>query len=142
MRCEELMKSEVLFLTEGQTVQQAARLMRDHNIGFLPICTGEGRVSGTLTDRDIAVRVTAEALAADATPVEQVMTREVIACSPQDDLAQAQQLMAAFQKSRILVVDDQQRLRGVISLSDVAKQDTAHRASLILRHVAWRESHA
>ena len=60
MRCEELMTSEVELLDVRATVRDAARRMRDLNIGFLPIVDDGGQLVGVLTDRDIAVRVVAE----------------------------------------------------------------------------------
>jgi len=140
MRCEQLMKTTVQWLAEGQSVEEAARRMREFDIGFLPICNAVGEVSGTLTDRDITVRVTANGRAADRCLVEEVMTREVVAVRPEDEVARAEQLMAQYHKSRILVTDDAHKLKGVISLSDVATYDTAHRASTTLRHVASREA--
>ncbi|HCF61619.1 MAG TPA: CBS domain-containing protein, partial [Myxococcales bacterium] len=106
MRCDELMKTNVRCITEGDTVQNAAEKMADDNIGFLPVCDEKGRPIGTLTDRDIAIRVAAEDRLASGTPVKQVMTREVVSCSPSDDLSVAEDLMAKNHKSRILIVDD------------------------------------
>ena len=59
MRCSELMKREVECVLEEDTIEEAARKMRAANIGFLPVCDAERKVVGTLTDRDIAVRVAA-----------------------------------------------------------------------------------
>ena len=60
MRCEEIMKRDVRTISPDEPVQAAASIMRDTNIGFLPVCDAtSGRVVGTLTDRDIAVRVVA-----------------------------------------------------------------------------------
>jgi CBS domain-containing protein len=114
--------------------------MRDHNVGFLPVVDSAAVVKGTLTDRDITVRVTADARPPDRLAVEAVMSREVIACGPEDDIATAEQLMVQFQKSRVLVTDESNHLRGVISLSDIAKHDTQHRSSVTLRHIADREA--
>jgi CBS domain-containing protein len=115
--------------------------MRDENVGFLPVCDAEQKVLGTLTDRDIAVRVMAEAKP-PSTPVEQVMTREAVTCKPQDDIQKVQQLMAQNHKSRILCVDDQRKLVGIISLSDIAQHEPGPRASETLRQVSEREVRA
>jgi CBS domain-containing protein len=140
MRCSELMKREVECCLEGSLVTEAAVAMRDHGIGFVPITSDDGVAIGTLTDRDIAVRVLAEGRAPDVTPVEEAMTREVIACSPDDELSVAEELMIRFQKSRIVCTDEARRIVGVISLSDVAELDEAGHAGAIAASVAMREA--
>lgn len=139
MRCEEIMKTDVQYLLEGATVEEAARRMRDHNIGFLPVCSSAGEVIGTVTDRDITVRVTAQSRP-PSTRVDEVMSAEVIACRPEDDLSQAEQLMSHHRKSRVLVTDRDKHLKGVISLSDVVEQESPERAAATLRDVASREA--
>jgi CBS domain-containing protein len=137
MRCEEIMKKSVECIAPKDTVEAAARRMRDENVGFLPVCDASGKVLGTLTDRDIAIRVVAKN-GSGATPVEKVMTAEVISCSPSDTLTEAQELMAKHQKSRIMCIDESDRLVGVISLSDIAQHDG--KAAKTLQQVSERES--
>jgi CBS domain-containing protein len=139
MRCQEIMKSDVKCLSETDTIQTAARKMRDLNVGFLPVCDNNKNVLGTLTDRDIAIRVCAAELPVSTTRVAEVMTREVVACRPEDDLEAAEKQMSHHHKSRILVIDRNQGLRGIISLSDIAEYDEAGRVSRTLRAVAARE---
>jgi CBS domain-containing protein len=141
MRCKDVMKSNVQCATLADTVQSAARTMRDRNIGFLPVRGADGRVVGTITDRDIAVRVASEDRSAGRCRVSDFMTREVVACKSTDDLARAEELMATHKKSRVVVLDDQGELCGVISLSDIAERDSTTRAAVTLRHVATREAH-
>src|SRR5215813_12298384 len=140
MRCQEIMKKDVesVFLTD--TVQVAARRMRDKNVGFLPVCDESKRVVGTITDRDLAIRVLADA-SPSTTRVDEVRTREVVCCAPQDDLEKAEKLMAKNQKSRIMCLDTKGQLVGIISLSDIAEKDES-KASSTLRQVAERESRA
>ena len=87
---------------------------------------------GTITDRDIAIRLVA-AKKPGTTTVEDVMTREVISCSPKDDIRRAQELMAENHKSRIMCLDTGGRLVGVISLSDIAQHEHGARAAETLR---------
>lgn len=140
MRCVELMKSHVECVRPHDTVQDAARIMRDKGIGFLPVCDADRRVLGTLTDRDIVIRCVAEDRALPQVAVEDVMTREVVSCSPEDGLAACEELMATHRKSRIMVCDDDERLVGVISLSDIAQHDRSRRAGKTLRKVTTRET--
>jgi CBS domain-containing protein len=135
--CREIMKREIECLSPRETAQAAAARMREQNIGFLPVCDDGMQVLGTVTDRDIAMRIVAEKLPA-GTAVEQIMTREVIACYPQDDIEVAKELMADNRKSRIMCVDDAGALIGVISLSDIAKLE-GDGAGRTLREVSRRE---
>jgi len=138
-QCQEIMKRDVEWMTPRESAHDAARTMRDENIGFLPVCDEGMKVLGTVTDRDIAIRLVADSQPA-STAIEHIMTREVIACLAADDITAAEELMAEHRKSRIMCVDDDGRLVGVISLSDIAKLDGAAAAST-LKEVSRRESH-
>jgi signal-transduction protein with cAMP-binding, CBS, and nucleotidyltransferase domain len=141
MRCEELMKRDVQSIRPQDTVQLAAQRMRDENLGFLPVCDDSGQVLGTITDRDLAIRVLAGGMSAE-TRIEDVFTHEVIACHPADDLYEAQAMMGRYHKSRIMCLDAGERLVGVISLSDIAQQSSEARAARTLRQVSQREARA
>ncbi len=139
MRCEEIMKRDVECLGLDDTVGQAAIRMRDTNIGFLPVCDEAGKVVGTLTDRDIAVRLVA---AGDppTTKANEIMSREVVSCRPADDISVAERLMGDHHKSRILCLDEDGALAGVISLSDIAQHEEGTRAAQTMRDVTAREA--
>src|SRR4051794_40027044 len=109
MLCSELMKSEPVCMLPDDTVQTAGQRMGDENIGFLPVCDAGGKVLGTLTDRDITIRVVAKALPV-TTRVADVMTCEVVACRADEDIQQAEERMRLAQKSRIMCTDAQGRL--------------------------------
>ena len=141
MLCRDLMKTDVRCVTPETTIAVAAALMRDEQVGFLPICDTAGNVLGTITDRDIAIRVVAEYEPPDR-PVDLFMTRDVIACQAGDSLDTAQEAMAEFQVSRILCVDENGLLEGVISLSDIAQVAGDGAASATLRNVSAREARA
>lgn len=140
MKCEDVMKKVVESVSPEDTVLAAARRMRDEHVGFLPVCGDSREILGTVTDRDIAIRIVAEGRAG-TTLIREIMSRDVIACSPNDSVKRAEQLMSQHQKSRIVCADDGGRLVGVISLSDIAQQDTGH-AARVLRNVTLREARA
>lgn len=140
MRCEQIMKHTVECATPKDTVEVAARKMRDDNIGFLPVCENGKKVVGAITDRDIAIRVCADDRSASTTRVGDVMTREVVACKPTDDISKAEQLMSKHHKSRMLCINDSGELVGVISLSDIA-QHQPDAGAQTLREVTTREAH-
>jgi CBS domain-containing protein len=139
MRCEELMTGEVEVLRTNQTVRDAARRMRDLNIGFLPICDDAEQLVGVLTDRDIALRVVAEDRGGDVA-VEEVMTGEVVSCSPDDDVERAEALMRTNQKSRLVCVDEGGQVAGVISLTDILQYGDEARAASVAADITEREA--
>jgi CBS domain-containing protein len=140
MRCDEIMKRDIECARADAPVQQAARQMRDANIGFLPVCDENQRVLGAITDRDITIRVVAEGQSGGV-PVESVMTREVVYCRPEDDVRTAEQRMATMRKSRIMCIDEDGTLCGVISLSDIAQIEDSEYTAETMREVTRREAH-
>jgi predicted transcriptional regulator len=141
MKCKDIMKMNVECVTPQDDCQTAARRMRDRNVGFLPCCDDDMKPLGTLTDRDLAIRVCADDLQASACRIEEVMSTEVVTCGPEDDLSVAEDLMSKHQKSRIMVVEDE-KLIGVISLSDIAEREPPEKAAETLKNVASREVRA
>ncbi len=138
MQVDEIMKSPQTCRTGG-SVRDCAKLMQRENVGFVPICNEDGEPVGTITDRDIALRVVAEGKSPD-TLVDGVMTREVVACNVGDELEDAERLMREHRKSRVMVLDGG-RLVGVISLSDVVEAEEEGAAADTVRAVASRETH-
>lgn len=138
MQCADLMKSDVECVSPETSIRDAARRMRDTNVGFLPVCDEWMRAVGALTDRDIAIRAVADNLPA-TTRVKDVLTSEVIACRPDDDIEYARDLMTRHQKSRIMCISNSGRIEGVISLSDIVQLDEQGGAQA-LRRISARES--
>ena len=139
MICSELMKANIECLRPADSIQTASRKMRDANVGFLPICDTSMRVIGTLTDRDIVLRACADNVPM-STAVQDVMTKEVVACRPTDNISKAEQLMSQKRKSRMLCVDEGGKRVGDISLSDIAQRADRARAGDTLRQVTQREA--
>ncbi len=133
------MKRDVRWVTVDDDLLAAARVMRDHDIGFLPVCDGHGVAVGILTDRDIVIRACAEDALASATTVGSVMTRGVTACRPGDSLAFAEAAMREHRVTRVVVVDDRGAPVGVLSLSDVAQYERPVKVGETLRTVAQRK---
>jgi CBS domain-containing protein len=140
MKSKEIMKSQVDCIAPSDPAEKAGRIMRDRNVGFVPVCDAAGKVIGTLTDRDLAIRVLADGRPG-TTPVQEIMSKEVISCSPEDDVERAAALMGKHQKSRMLCVDDSGKLIGVISLSDIASRGDRQQAAETMRQVSSREAY-
>jgi CBS domain-containing protein len=100
------------------SVVEAARLMREQDIGSLPI-TDDEQLVGMITDRDITMRVVAEAADPNATSVEDIYSRDLISVEPDNDLEEALGLMARHQVRRLPVVEDG-RLVGIVAQADIA----------------------
>lgn len=137
MRCSEIMKTAIECVSPQTSVRSAARRMRDQGIGFLPVCDDSKRPIGTLTDRDIAVRVVAEGGSIDA-PVETCMSDGVVDCRSSDSIEDARELMEQHQVSRIVCTGAGGRIEGIISLSDIIDLDDLSGAQT-LRRVSERE---
>jgi CBS domain-containing protein len=100
------------------SVVEAARLMREQDIGSLPI-TDDEKLVGMITDRDITTRVVAEAADPKMTSVEDVYSQDLISVEPDNDLEEALRLMARHQVRRLPVVENG-RLVGIVAQADIA----------------------
>jgi CBS domain-containing protein len=111
-----------------ETLVDAARLMRDFDTGILPVLNDES-IEGVITDRDIAVRAVAEGLSPEDTPVSEVMTSEYHALYEDQSVDEALDLMQAQQVRRVLVLDRDDKISGIISLGDVSVRTSLDRES-------------
>ena len=93
--------------------------MESEDIGAVPVLDGE-QLSGMITDRDIVIRAIAKGKNPDGMPVREIFSREVVTVGPNDDLSNALELMATHQVRRLPVVDDDNRLVGIVAQADVA----------------------
>ena len=118
-KVRDAMTSDPRTVTAGSYVAEAARVMKDVDTGIVPIVDGD-RLVGTITDRDIAIRVVAEGRDPQATKVDEVATRELVTIDPDQDLDEALRLMAKHQVRRLPVVEEDGRPVGIISQADVA----------------------
>lgn len=122
-KVSEVMTSNVTVVRPDDSVQTAAALMSEQDVGSLPVCDGK-RLKGMVTDRDIAVRAVASGWGVD-TPVSEVMTEEVIWCSEGDDIQDLLKRMGADQIRRVPVLDANRNLVGIVALGDLAIQQDA-----------------
>lgn len=139
MLCREVMQRPVRWVSESDSLGNAARIMRAENIGFLPVTTASGTFIGTLTDRDITVRAVAEEWSA-GTHVARAMTYETVRCSPEDDVGEAEQLMRTHSKSRIVCTDGEGYIHGIISIADLAARQDGARVGETFKQITAREA--
>jgi CBS domain-containing protein len=121
MRVCDVMTKQVETVRPDTSVREAAGLMRERDIGVLPVCEDD-RIVGMITDRDIVVRIVAEGLT--DTRVREAMTPDVTCVGEQDDLDEVAGKMRQKQIKRVPVVDANKRLVGIISLGDLAQTDS------------------
>lgn len=135
MRCAEIMNRNVKTVKATDDVFFAARLMREHRLGFLPVCDAAGHVVGVLTDRDLAMSVCAGDRQPISTEVGDVMSRPVVSCRPSQERSFAERQMRAHGVTRLVVVDDKRRVLGVLSLSDLVGHGGKRAVGRTLRDV-------
>ena len=118
---QDVMTQNPCAIDADQPVSYAAKMMRDEDVGLAPIVEGN-RLIGTLTDRDIAVRVVAEGMDPQTVRAREVASTDVITIDPQQNLDEALTLMARHQVRRLPVVEEDGRLVGVVAQADVAEE--------------------
>ncbi len=119
MTIKDIMTTNVEYVWPDDTLQEAALKMRELDVGPMPVCDRD-RITGMITDRDIAVRAVAEGRDPRSTRVRDVMTRDIIFCYEDEDVEEAARLMQARQVRRVLVLNRAKRLVGIVSLGDLA----------------------
>lgn len=141
MKCRDLMKTDLQWVSGDTTVLDAARFMRDSTLGFLLVTDPvPGRKAGVVTDRDLAVRVCAEGLDPRTTRVGDVASLELVVGGVEEDLDLAEQRMGVAQKARLVIVDDQSTIVGLLSLTDILRGDYTRRAVNTANAVLTREA--
>ena len=123
MKCSEIMTKNPACCLPTDTVDRAAQLMKTENVGPIPVVGDEQtkKLVGIVTDRDLALNVVAEGRDPKSTKVGDVMTTGVIACRTDDDLEKATTAMEEHQVRRIPIVDETDRIVGIIAQADVAR---------------------
>ncbi len=118
-KVHEVMTDRPRCVTPETPVSEAAQLMKSDDVGSLPILDGE-QLAGMVTDRDIVIRAIADGKDPRGMPVREVASRELVTVRADDDLSDALKLMASQQVRRLPVVDDDNRLVGIVAQADVA----------------------
>ena len=129
MKVSEVMTREVQTVGADQSVQEAASFMLSANAGSIPVTEGE-RLIGMITDRDIAVRGVAKGYGPE-TPVRELMTDDIVSARMDEDIEEVASRMSEAQVRRLPVIDQDQKLCGIVSLGDLSREadeDCAERA--------------
>ena len=129
MRISDVMTREVATVRPDQTAREAATFMLNSDAGSIPVTEGD-RLIGMITDRDIAIRGVAKGHGPD-TPVRDIMTSGIICARESDSVEDVASKMSEAQVRRLPVIDDSEKLIGIVSLGDLSREtdgETAHQA--------------
>ena len=116
----EVMTTNVVYLPSETTLAEAARTMREQDIGDVVVADGT-TPAGLVTDRDIVVRAVAERCDPSSTTIGEIMTQDLVKVRPDDTVQSAALLMRDHAVRRVLVCDDDQGLVGIVSIGDLAE---------------------
>jgi len=119
MHVREVMTRQVECTRPDATLQEVAQRMKVLDAGAMPVCDDD-RLVGMITDRDITIRATAAGRVPAAATVREAMTPELIYCYDDEDVAEAVRLMREKQVRRLVVLNRDKRLAGIVSLGDLA----------------------
>lgn len=134
MRVGECMTREVRLASPDQTIREAAGIMAEIDAGALPVADGD-RLVGMLTDRDIAVRAIGRGKGPD-TKVRDAMSSEVKYCFNDDDVDDVIENMGEIKVRRLVVLNRDKRMVGIVSLGDLAKDGPAAHTGAVLNQIS------
>ncbi|MFC4149217.1 CBS domain-containing protein [Micromonospora mangrovi] len=120
-RVSDVMTKQVVYLSAETTLDEAARVMKESDIGDVVVTDG-ATLAGLLTDRDIVVRAVAERADPTSTTIGSIITREVVMIEQHSTAGEAAALMRERNIRRVLVCDTDRKLVGIVSLGDLAMQ--------------------
>jgi CBS domain-containing protein len=118
---KDVMTTNVVYLPSETTLAEAARTMREQDIGDVVVADGSD-LSGLVTDRDIVVRAVAERFDPSSTTIGEIVSRDLVTVSPDDSIHSAALLMRDHAVRRVLVCDDKKGLVGIMSIGDLAER--------------------
>ena len=128
MQLKEIMTPEVERMQKDLTVQEVAQKMKTLDVGLIPVYNDD-RLVGMITDRDITIRAVAEGRDPSKTPVNAVMTPEVVYCYEDQTIDDAVKVMEEQQIRRLIILNRDKRLVGIVSLGDLATHRGSKRAA-------------
>ncbi len=136
MKAQDIMSKNPRTVTPETAIQEAARMMKDEDVGVLPVVESASskRLVGVVTDRDIAIRVVAEGKASAS--VRDAMTSGVKSCKASDSVKDVMELMGREQVRRVTIVDDRGNLVGIVSQADVVLEGDDKRAEEAIEKIS------
>ena len=130
MKVKDCMCNEVCYVTPNNTLCDCEKLMCNNHVGCIPVCDDTKNIVGLITDRDVILRTIACEKDVNKTPVSEIMTCKVCCCTSDVDIKEAEDLMCKHQIRRLPVVDDNNKIVGIITLGDLAKNNNVNNESV------------
>ena len=120
MKVKDIMTTPALSVSENTDIFHVASLMKEHDVGVMPVCTNNGEIMGVITDRDIVIRVVGEMKHPETVTAKEIMTKSVMTVSPMTELDDAFDIMAELKVRRLPVVENSE-LIGIVTLGDLSQ---------------------
>ena len=142
-KCNEVMTKDPVCCLPDDMVAKVAQLMKRENIGSIPVIENDKtrKLVGIMTDRDLTLRIVAKGRDANSTKAAAVMTSKVVTCLADDDLQKAMNAMSEHQLRRIPVVDENNRIVGIIAQADVATRvDQPEKTAAMVKGISQSNS--
>lgn len=127
MKVYEIMSNNVITINQNDTILDAMKLMKKHNISFL-IITLEDKILGSISEHDIFINLTKEL--STSTMIGKIMKKYVLTIDENDDVIEASDLMARCLTTKLAVINDKRNLVGILTLSDIAKNEITEEYAL------------
>lgn len=141
IKVREVMSPQLVMVRPMQSIEEAAKLMREYDCGVLPVGTPD-KVLGVITDRDIAIRVVASGKDPKIASIESAMSHSCITCNTEDSLKHAAELMHKHDVSRVLV-NDGARFVGIVTIADLVRnQGNRREGDKVIHALLGRQHHA
>lgn len=122
MKVKECMCTKVACVTPEDTISNIAKVMQTNHVGCVPVCQNSQQICGIITDRDIVLRAVATGKNLSQTMASEIMTTNPCTCKQEDDMQNAQNKMAQNQIRRLPVIDEQNRVIGMLTFGDLTNQ--------------------
>jgi CBS domain-containing protein len=135
MKVKDVMHKGTLCVEVGTSVKEIAKRMRESDVGALPV-KADGRIVGIVTDRDIACRALADSGDPKQMTAKDVMSKRVVSCSPEDDIAKAIKVMERKRIRRLPVTNSHKAIVGMLSLGDISHKASKNLSAEVLRAVS------
>ena len=134
-KIRDLMTENPRTVSADATIVEAARVMRDDDVGLVPVVEGD-RLVGTVTDRDVAIRLVAEERDPSGTTVREIASTDLVTIDPEQNLDEALRLMAQHQVRRLPVVEEDGRLVGIVAQADVARHGDDSQTGQVVEQIS------
>lgn len=136
MQIKDVMSKDIVNLNSADSIERAAQMMRQFDVGAIPVCDDSGRLTGIITDRDITLNSVASGANANQQKICDFMTSNPVTGSPDMDVHDAIRLMSRHQIRRLPIVDNN-HLVGIVSLGDISQEpDLQDNAEVALKNIS------